>query len=245
MSKREKANFDPSASLFEPLSPDIWEIAKQATIYPGDIYQPWRSPHGFPVTAARLAAHQKLTLYCREDEIFDLIAQLNKLLNQAALNQAYKMLQHLEEQTLQKLVHLIQTREQLSPPDDNAETKEKVEQNPATPPPSETVTNRVAHELSPDQPTEEITGLREMLARFEGWLATLEAAKAQGFRVVVQDRRRQPTHPVLHARRNETIVQAGKPVDLKTSFLLPTRYHLTLWAYVINRNDQGQSLIWN
>ena len=233
-------------SLFEPLMFANWNGASQNTIYPGDIRHPWASAYGFPMVVAQLAAHQKLVLHCREDEVFEMMAELNELLKQpAVLNQAYKMLRKLEKVTLQKLANLIQIEDETISAAEISELVDMAEQLLTKPTPSETVTSRIENILSPNQPTAEVGGLRRMLARLQAWLPALESAKEQGFQVVVQDRQRQPARPALAARKNEVIWQETGRDDLKAGFLFPVKHHLTLWAYLVCRSDQGQSLIWN
>lgn len=83
--------------------------ANLATIYTGDLRQPWKSGPRFPMVAARLASHQALLLHCREDEIFKLLGMLNSLVeSSAALKCAWKMLQKIETQTLEKLSRVLQ-----------------------------------------------------------------------------------------------------------------------------------------
>lgn len=76
-------------------------------------------------------------------------------------------------------------------------------------------------------------------------MAALAAVKDRGFRVVVFNRRRQPQRPALEAQRYRPIIHDGQPTGLNAGFLLPDSHHLTLWAYQLQRNDQGQSVIWN
>ena len=234
-----------TVSLFGPLAPAFWDMTHQATLDPADIRQPWRSGHGFAATAAQLAAKQKLILHCREDEIFDLMAGMNDLLsNPAALNQAYTWLQQLQQETLETLARLKQVEEHPLTHADIPELLAYAEQL-LTEPASSTVVDRLESQLAPDRPAAQVAGLSLMVKRFLVWLPALEKVKNQGFRVVVFDRSRQPDRPALEARRHEAIGHDKQPDGLMAGFLLPRRYHLTLWAYLVGRSGVGQAAVWN
>lgn len=218
---------------------------EQATIYGGDIHQPWKSAYGFPMTAARLAAGEELVLTCREDEVFDYMAQLNKLLQSPEnLNRAYGLLAKLAQATRQKFERLIQLRaEPLSDsdiPDLMAEIEEIL-----TGSTEQTVTDRLAFLLSPDDPIREIVGVGKMLARLRRVMTDLEQIKDCGFKVTVLDRQRQPLRPNLEARRHESIPSDGQSNDIPAGFALPVQYHRTLWNYRIVKSGAGQSVMWN
>lgn len=230
-----------SPSLFTPWVPDAWFKPDQATVSSTDIHHPWRSVYGFPLTLAQLAANQKVILYCREDEVFDLMAGLNDLLkNPVHLNRAFTWLQQFDQGIHEKLVRLKQFETQPLTEEETVEVVASAEQL-LTEPVSTTAENRLLEFLSPDQPAAEISGLGEMLNRLRLWLPALEGVKDQGFRAVVFDRRRQPSRPALEAGRNEI----GGPGGLPAGFLLPQQYHLTLWAYLVQRHDTGQAGVWN
>lgn len=235
-----------TVSLFGPLAPASWDTIHQATFDPADIRQPWRrSSHGFPALVAQLAAKQNLILHCREDEIFEVMAATNDLLSSpAALNQAYTWLYQLQQETLEKLARLRQVEEQLLTQAEIPELMAYAE-HLLTEPASSTVVDRLESQLSPDQPSAQVTGLNQMVRRFQVWLPALEEVKNQGFRVIVLDRSRQPDRPALEARRYEAIGQDKRPDGLMAGFLLPKRYHLTLWAYLVGRSDIGQAAVWN
>lgn len=209
--------------------------------YAGNIRRPWQSVYGFPILAARLAGGQELLLSCREDEVFELMAGLNELLQDpASLHRAYRMLQELEQYQRQKLAGLIQLRDQ---PLDDSEIPgllAQVEQELAEAT-EQTTHNRLVSLLSADQPIGEITAVQQMLDRLHKLLPALAEVKDRGFRVVVWDRRRQATRPDLEARRTQSVLPEGLPAG----FLLPVRYHLTLWDYLIIRGDSAQSAVWN
>lgn len=230
------------ASLFAPATAGL---TYQATLYAGDIRQPWKSVHGFAITAARLAAHQKLILYCREDEVFELMAKLNDLLERPEnLNQVFERLENLEREHRQKLARLIGPESQPVFENKADQLLEDVEQFTAGSAKS-TLTSRLKEISSLHDPAAKIPGLLEMLDRLQVWLAALEKVKARGFHVVVCDRYRQPDRPAVEARRNEPIWCDGQPTTLPAGFLQPAKHHLTLWAYLVARSDQGQATIWN
>jgi hypothetical protein len=235
-----------AASLFGPLATSSWDVAGQTSIDPADIRQPWRTGYGFPLTAVQLAANHNLLLHCREDEVFELMAGLNELLaDPAALNRAYTWLQQLEQDTRASLAQLRRIEAQ---PVSQAEIPELVayaEQLLTEPVPPHTPIDRLESLLLPGRPAGQMAGLMQILWRFQVWLPALEKIKDRGFRAVVFDRRRQAARPALEARRNETIGQDEQPGRLKAGFLLPTRYHLTLWAYLVCRSDAGQASVWN
>jgi hypothetical protein len=212
-------------------------VKERYTAYAGNIRRPWQSVYGFPILAARLAAGQELLLSCREDEVFELMAGLNELLQHpASLNRAYRMLQELEQHQRQKLAGLIRLRDQ--PLDDSEITSllAQVEQVLAEAP-DQTTRDRLAGLLSPNHPVTEITGAQSMLNRLHKLLPALAEVKDRGFRVVVRDRQRQAARPTLAASRRQPILPAG--------FLAPVRYHLTLWDYLVVRGDSAQSTVWN
>ncbi len=237
--------FKIAAQTGAPFRLADWTDTSLVTIAAGDIRHPWKSVFGFATTAARLAANQALALHCREDELFELMAGLNELLAQPeVLNRASAMLRELEEKTLQKLVRLVQLEEQPVASTEVADIIDQVEQlvNGTSP---ESVPERLAGTLTPNQPTAEIAGLRTMAARLQTLISALEVVKDQGFHVVVYNRRRQPIRPAVEARRNDPIVRDGEPTALPAGFLQPLTYHATLWVYLIARSDRGQSTIWN
>lgn len=230
----------PVPSLFAPSTEDL----AQATLYAGDIHQPWKSVNGFAVAAARLAAFQKLRLHCREDEVFELIAMLNNLLEHpATLNRAFEGLELFEQEHRQKLTRLVAAKEEqvsgnkVGPLlDDVARFNSGVAQLTVASPLKETCGY---------DPAAKIPDLLEVLDRLQKWLAALEKVKHSGFHVIVYDRHRQPDRPALEARRNEPIWQDGQSFSLPAGFLLPAKHHLTLWAYLVTRSDQGQATVWN
>lgn len=222
-----------------------WNHRERATIHPGDLREPWKSVYGFPMTAARLAAGQELVLHCREDEVFDRLAQFNSLLESPeSLSRAYTLLEKRVEATEQKLARLLRLRdESLSEselPDLMAEV-EAILADSGEP----TVTDRLADLLTPNDPTHEITGVGKMLARLREGLQALGKVKEQGFRVVVLDRCRQPQRPNLAAHGQVSIPQAGQPGRKAVTLYPPVQYHLTLWRYVIAKSSSGQSAVWN
>ncbi len=221
-----------------------WEHTDLTTFYAGDIRHPWKSVYGLPTTIARLAANQKLILHCREDEVFNLLTTLNDLLaNPESLNQAYMLLKTLEKATHQELLRLIELQQPLAKSEIPG-LLEQVEQILIKPSP-QTVAGRLEIVLSPNQPVKKIAGVSTMLARLQILILALNKVKDQGFRVVVRNKRRQPARPTLEARRNEPIRPEGQQSTLTAGFLLPAKYHLTLWAYLLVRSDNGQSTVWN
>jgi len=218
---------------------------ERATIYTGDIRQPWKAVFGFPTTAARLAMGQELVLHCREDEVIELMERLNELLESPeSLGQAYNMLNKLQQQTEQKLARLIALRDQPIAEDEISDLMTDAEQLLAEPQ-EQTLANRLACILSPNHAVQEIAGTGKMLARLNKQLAALEQVKDEGFHVVVHDKRRALIRSALESRRNEpiaTVEQFGAP---SAGFLLPPKYHLTLWTYLVARGAAGQSAIWN
>lgn len=215
------------------------------TLAGSDIRHPWRSVYGFPVAAARLASHQPLTLHCREDEVFNLLASLNRLLAQPqVLNQIYALLVQLQAETRQKLIRRLELEQQSISHSEALNLVAELEQALAHPAP-QTVATRLETILSPAIPGHEMAGLKTMLARLHHLLPALAAVKDSGFHTVVQNRWRQPAHPALEGRRDEPVQQEGQPTKFRAGMLLPIKYHLTLWAYLIVRNDQGHSPVWN
>jgi hypothetical protein len=220
-------------------------VKERHSAYAGDIRQPWQSVYGFPTLAARLATERELLLSCREDETFGLLAKLNDLLQDpTSLNRAYQMLQELEQVQRQKLAGLIQKRDQSIAESEIPGLLTQVEQLMAKAG-QKTKPERLAELLSSDSPLGEMAGLQHLLQRLQPLLAALAEVKDQGFRVVVSDRRRQAARPGLEARRNQPVVFEGQPVALPAGFLLPARYHLTLWNYLVVRGDTAQSAVWN
>jgi hypothetical protein len=217
----------------------------RATLYGGDVRHPWKSAYGFPMTAARLAANEELVLSCREDEIFDYLAQLNDLLGSPeSLNRAHGLLAKLAQVTQQKFERLLQQREQSLSVSEIPTLLAEIEEILAGST-EQTVGDRLVGLLSPDEPTQEILGLGKMLARLRRVMTSLEQVKAQGFKVTVLDRQRQPLRPNLEARRHESITGAEQHEEIPAGFALPVQYHLTLWNYRIARSDGGQSVPWN
>lgn len=241
-----KARFETitSSSLF---ALDGWKNKERNTLYAGDVYHPWHSVHGFAFTAARLAAGQELLLSCREDEVFELMARLNALLARPeVIERALYMLVELEQQTFQKLRLLLELEDRPISQAETEELVESVEQLLAQPFEPVSTGDRLEEMVAPNQVTDEIAGLRTMLGRLQVLIPALERVKESGFHVVVLDRRRQPAQPALETRRNELIQNNGGPTgDVPGGFLLPARYHLTLWNYLVARNDGGQSAVWN
>jgi hypothetical protein len=222
-----------------------WNDPDRATIYAGDVRQPWKAVYGFATTAARLATGQELVLHCREDEIVELMEGLNELLESPeSLNQACEMLKRLQQQSEQKLARLIAVKEQPVTESETAELVAEVEQL-LTEPQEQTAVDGLARILSPDHPIQEIAGARKMVARLRKLVTALGRVKDVGFHVTVRDRRRQPRHPALEARRNEPIMIDGKSGQIQAGFFQPPDFHLTLWAYLVVRSDGGQSTIWN
>lgn len=206
---------DRPPSLFSPLLPMTRYTGDYATIYSGDIRHPGKSRYGFPATAAQLAAHQRLLLHSREDEIFDLMAQLNDLLSSPTiLDQAYELLRHLHQETQQKLSGL-------------------------------TLQGRLQNRPSLRRPALEIGGLKVMQTRLGALLPALARVKNTGFRVTVYDRQRQLTRPMWETYRQQQMGPVQPAHDLNLGFLLPAQHHLTLWTYLVGRNDRGQAVIWN
>ncbi|HMQ51024.1 MAG TPA: hypothetical protein PKD98_02930 [Anaerolineae bacterium] len=215
------------------------------TLAVGDLRQPWRSVYGFPMAAARLAARQPLILHCREDEVFQKLASLNHLLAQPdVLNQAYGLLTQLQTETRQNLIRRLELEQEAISESEALKLVAELEQALAQPVPPTTVT-RLETILSGPTPSHELAGLKTSLARLQGLMPALAAVKDQGFHVVAQDRRRQPAYPALEARRDELIQRDGQPTEFRAGLLLPPRYHLTLWAYLIVRSEQAQSPVWN
>ena len=218
---------------------------ERATIYIGDIRQPWKAVFGFPTTAARLAMGQELVLHCREDEVIELMERLNELLESPEnLGQAYNMLNKLQQQTEQKLARLIALRDQPIAEDEISDLMADVEQL-FTESQEQMLANRLACILSPNHAVQEIAGTGKILVRLNKQLAALERVKDEGFHVIVHDKRRVLMRPALEARRNEpiaTVEQSGAP---SVGFLWPPKYHLTLWTYLVVRGAAGQSAIWN
>lgn len=218
---------------------------ERATIYGGDIRQPWKSAYGFPMTAARLAAGEELVLSCREDEVFDYLVQLNKLLQSPeSLNRAYGLLAKLAHVTRQKFERLVQLREQPLSDSDIPELMAQVEKI-LTDAAEQTVADRLTCLLSPDDPTQEVVGVGKMLARLQRVMAGLEQVKDRGFKVTVLNRQRQPLCPNLEARRNDPIPSDGQSNEIPAGFALPAQYHLTLWNYRIVKSNGGQAVVWN
>jgi hypothetical protein len=208
-----------------------WQQADLAIILTGDIRHPWKSVYGFSMIAAQLAAGQPLLLHSREDEVFDLLAKLNELLGDPdSLNQAHKLLKKLEQETRQKVSSLIEVEQQSLTVDATAGVLEVAEQI-LTQPSRQSKADRLADILSPDQPGQEISGKSKMLARLQVLIPALEKVKDKGYHVVVFDKRRKPIR---------------RPANQETAAgLMPVQYHLTLWSYLVVRNDNGQSAGWN
>lgn len=221
------------------------QLSQFNTLHGADIRHPWQSVHGFPMAVARLATNHPLILYCREDEIFDLLASLNSLLVQPEiLNRAYVMLTRFQAQTRQELVRRLELEQQPISQSESLKLITDVEETLAQPAP-QTVKTRLEAFLLPPTAGQEIAGLKTMLTRIQVLVSALASVKDRGVHVVVQDRRRQPAHPVLEARRAELIRLDGQPTAIPAGFLLPPQCHLTLWAYLIVRRDHGQSAVWN
>lgn len=228
-------------SLFNPATA---RPRYEATLHVDDIRQPWKSVNGFSVAAARLAAHQQLILHCREDEVLELMAKLNELLESPqVLQQACEWLHFLERQARQKVAGLIALKEQPLTDHDIDRLLEDIGEFLAES--AEPTTTRLKEALAPNHPVSEIAGSIRVLFRLQVWLAALKRVKNQGFRVIVCDRYRHPDRPALEARRNEPIWQDGQLTPLPAGFLQPPKYHLTLWAYLLVRSGSRQSRIWN
>lgn len=222
--------------LFQTVTPHRNQ-ADPATIYAGDLHQPWKSAYGFPLTAARLAAHQPLLLHCREDEVFELLARLNDLTTcPQAMAGAYEMLHKLAGCTCERLLCRLQQEEIRKGDEENRTLGETSEQKGA---------ERLQQLLTPDHPSQEIAGLSRQLARLLALRRELGLVKGQGFRVVVFERRRQPARPALAARRDELILLEGPPSAFPAGFLLPPATHQTLWSYNLRRSGGDRSAVWN
>lgn len=220
-----------TAKLYDASS--NWDRQDRATLYSGDICQPWKSVYGFSMTAGRLAAGEELVLHCREDEVFALLAGLNELLGSPeALNRAYRLLDRLAQATQQKLTRRLHLRDQPLTDGDIPALIAEVETMLADPS-EESVADRLAALLSPHDPTREITGLGKMLAQVRRVMAALERVKHCGFKVAVLDRRRQPRHP------NPT------PTAAQPDYSPPPQYHLTLWAYLVAKGEGSHAGEWN
>lgn len=240
--KNEFKKVVSAASLFAPTTEGL---TCQATLYTGDIRQPWKSVHGFAITAARLAAYQKLRLHCREDEVFELMAKLNHLLEYPEnLNRVVEWLELLEREHRQRLAQLIALESQSASENEVDPLLEDVEQFTAESA-QPTVVSPLKEALFRHDPQAKIPGLLEMLNQLQVWLTALEKIKHCGFHVIAYDRHRQLARPALEAQRNEPIWWNGQPTTLPAGFLQPAKHHLTLWAYLVARSDQGQSTIWN
>lgn len=228
-------------SLYSPRS---WPYGKQDIIYSGDIRHPWKSVFGFSLTTAKLAAHQKLALHCREDEIFELMAKLNNLIERPrVINRTYTWLKLLEQQHYHKLAGLIELKEKPVTEAETAQLLETVDEilSENT---NEATADRLREVLAPNHSVEEIAGLRKMLAKLQLLIPAVEQVKERGFRAVVFDRRRQPLRPAWEVHRHKSILQNGQQTDFTAGLFLPRRHHLTLWNYLIIRSE-GQSTIWN
>ena len=211
----------------------------RATIYAGDIRQPWQAVYGFPPTAARLAAGQGLLLCCREDEIIELMDLLNELLKSPeSLGRAYEMLHEYQKQMKQKLARLIRLRDLSASENEMPELLTEVEQL-ITKPQEPTVVDRLASMLSPEHPLKEIAGTGKMFNRQRKFIAALEQVKDQGFQVTVRDSRRKLMRPTPQTSPNGSIDLARQFDTLSANGLLPPKYHLTLWIYLIVRSDDG------
>jgi len=222
-----------------------WNDPDRATIYAGDVSQPWKSVYGFPTTAARLATGRELVLHCREDEIIELMEGLNELLESPeSLNRAYRMLKKLQQQTKQKLARLIALRDQPIAEDEISNLMADVEQL-FTESQEQTPANRLTCILSPNHAVQEIAGTAKMVTRLQKLVTAMDKVKDEGFHVTVRDKRRKPMRPALEAKRNEAVGENGQSDSLPAGFLMPTNYHLTLWTYLVARGDAGQSAIWN
>lgn len=216
-----------------------------ATIYGGDIRQPWKSVYGFSMTAARLAVGEQMVLSCREDEVFDYLAQLNELLESPeSLSRAYGLLVKLAQATRQKFERLLQLRDEPLSEEYLPALLAEVEELLAGPN-EQTVADRLACLLSPNEPAQEIVGLGKMLARLRRVMVGLERVKDCGFKVTVIGRQRQPLRPNLEARRNEAIPGAGQSGHVPAGFVLPMQYHRTLWNYRVVKYEGGQLVAWN
>lgn len=230
-------------SLF---SAEPWAYSGCKTLAIEDIRSPWKSVYGFAMGAARLAAGQPLVLCCREDEIFEQVTKLNELLGQpAVLARAFARLAALKGASEQKLNQLFELEERPLAEEDISEIVKTVEQFLTASGSAQTLLSRLEEMLRPQRAGDQKVGLQKMVGRLEKLMAALTMVKERGFRSSVYDRRRQPAYPALNARRNEPIMRNGQPSGLTAGFLLPVQYHLTLWSYVIIRDDHGQSRVWN
>ena len=105
------SNAVPARSLKFPQ--DHWSANTYGILGSGDIRSPGKSIYGFAINAARLAAQQPLMLHCREDEIFEAMTALNKLVeNPAVLGWACQQLASLLDVTQQKVARLTELEEQ-------------------------------------------------------------------------------------------------------------------------------------
>lgn len=244
MSNNLSSNPVPARHLEYPQ--DHWSANTYGILGSGDIRSPGKSVYGFTINAARLAAQQPLVLHCREDEIFEVVGILNKLLGDpVVLGWACQQLASLQDVTQQKLARLTELEEQPISEQKALEIAQAVESYLTAEQPSLTVLDRLEKILTPNLLMTEKGGIQKMLARLERLVPALEHVKEQGFHVVVSDRRRQPQHPNLESRRTQSIHFKGQPTAIPAGFLYPPKHHLTLWAYLVVRSDAGQSSIWN
>ena len=222
-----------------------WEKLSQATLSPADIRQPWRSVYGFASSAARLAAYQPLTLHCREDEVFALMAALNELLaHPETLDRSLNLLHQCRKEKLKKLARLVGFEETLIAAREAEVIIRSLEKLLAT---SEAphLVQRLTRLLRPNSSAEEVAGLLKRLGDQQRLLSALEQVKEIGFRAIVTGRGRQPARPALEARRTEPILVSGQASPFMAGMLFPAKDHLTLWRYLVIRAEGGQSTVWN
>jgi hypothetical protein len=207
-------------------SSGTWFKPELVTFYSGDIRQPWRSTHGFPMTAGRLAAGQRMVLVCREDEVQDDITKLNRLLGSPeSLNRACTLLEQADNRTRQKFARLVKIQAQAISDEETAELVAAAE-NLLTSPSRQTVIERLACLLTPDNPTRSTVGLGKTLVLLWQVIAALDKYKDNGFQVEVTAKRRQPLRLDRAARHQALTIEKQQ-------------YHLTLWEYLVARCGTG------
>ena len=158
-----------------------------AILRSSDLRRPWQSPLGFPTLVGRLAAGEPLLLICREDEVHTTMTTLNSMLaSPDCLARAHTLLSGLEQKTHDSVVSLMGQQANPLTSDDMPAVLDEIDAFLSADT-QQTVHDRLACRISPDQPSQAITGREAMLFRLRRLNSALAEVKDCGFSAAFQD----------------------------------------------------------
>ncbi len=238
---RSEVKIPGNDSLFTPAP---WRYQDCTILYAEDIRAPGQSAHEFPMTTARLAANRELVLHCREGEIFDLLKKLNTLLEDPdILCWAYELLKKLRLEAFKKLARQVELEKQALSAQETVKPLENAKKR-LTGSDGNSVISRLKIMRLPDEPTRNIRQLKDLLSQQITLMAALHRVRLDGFSVIIKDRCRQSTRPVLEEQHHIPIAAPETASAPPAGYLLPQTYNQDLWVYVICRDNSAQSAVW-